>query len=282
MIKRRSDILLNWLPYFFLILGFKIDAYSAERAFIPSSMNQDEIEVFYTKPVDPGPHPALLLIHPEQEAPKIGGELFEKNGQLDFWSKKGYVAIAISQPGYGHSKGKPDFCGPRTQQAVIDVIKYFRSQGYVIPKNFFVYGGSRGAVVASMIATHGLGLRGVILKSGVYDFFSWIDSRSWFDPIKLTMIWEIGFLNDDKLKERSAFYQADKIKIPTLLIHGKGDDRSPISGVEAFANKIISSGGKAELIKLDSGHIIPMTQINGIIEQFMKTNEKKSPEFITM
>lgn len=270
--------LLNYSVLIFLILGWTAKTLAVEKVFIPSSMGQQAIEVYFTKPSQAGPRPALLLVHPEQDSPKIGGEMFVKTGQLDFWAEKGYVAMAASQPGYGQSGGKPDFCGPRTQQAIIDVIGYFRKQNFVNPKLFFVYGGSRGAVVASMVATHDLDLRGVILKSGIYDFISWIDSRSWFDPIRLTMVWEIGFLNEFRLRERSAFYQADKIKVPVLVIHGIGDDRAPIGGAESFTNKIISFGGRADLIKVDSGHVIPMTQVNDTIEQFMKRNGDSVPE----
>jgi phosphoglycolate phosphatase-like HAD superfamily hydrolase len=37
------------------------------------------------------------------------------------------------------------------------------------------------------------------------------------DPIKLSMIWEIGWPSEEKLKLRSSFYDADKIKAPLAV-----------------------------------------------------------------
>lgn len=74
-----------------LLIGYNSDVLASFQELVHSSSNHSDIEVFYSKPEAPGSHPALLLIHPEQESPKIGGEMFVKNGQLDFWAQKGYV-----------------------------------------------------------------------------------------------------------------------------------------------------------------------------------------------
>ena len=147
---------------------------------------------------------------------------------------------------------------------------HFQSVAGVDRHRMFVYRGSRGAVVASMVATNGLSLSGVILKSGVYDFVEWLRSRPWYDGIKLTMIWELGWLSEEKLKERSAVYSADKIKAPVLIIHGSHDDRAPLDIAEKFASKINGAGGNAKLIKVESEHIIPMPQVVGYMDEFMK------------
>lgn len=43
-----------------------------------------------------------------------GGESYVKVGRLGMMAARGYVAAAVSQPGYGNSDGPPDFCGPFT------------------------------------------------------------------------------------------------------------------------------------------------------------------------
>jgi hypothetical protein len=76
------------------------------------------IELFWTKPEGNGPFPAILYIHGHQETVRNGGQTFVESGRLGTMASRGYVAAAVSQPGYGNSSGPPDFCGPVTQSAV--------------------------------------------------------------------------------------------------------------------------------------------------------------------
>jgi dipeptidyl aminopeptidase/acylaminoacyl peptidase len=265
-------LLKNFASIFvFVLLSLsRVHATPATKEFIKSSLNDEKIEFFLEMPSGKGPFPVLLMIHPDQDSPKLGGEMFVKFGQLDFWTNKGFVTVAISQPGYGGSKGDADFCGPKTQQDTLDLINHLRTISEVNPKRIFIYGGSRGAVIASMIATKNIDLSGIVLKSGVYDFVEWSNSRPWYDGIKLDMLWEIGWLNEEKLKDRSAYYLAEKIKTPALVIHGSRDDRAPSELAEKFVRKINVSGGSAQFIKIESEHVIPMPKINGLMEEFFK------------
>jgi dipeptidyl aminopeptidase/acylaminoacyl peptidase len=242
-----------------------------QHEFLIASSSQEKIEFYWSKPQGPGPSPLLLLIHPDQDSPKIGGAMFVKSGQLQFWADHGFVAAAISQPGYGSSDGDADFCGPRTQKATLALLIHLQSLKPVDASKVFVYGGSRGAVVAGMLATlQPPGLRGVILKSGVYDFASWWRSRPWYDLIKLTLFWEIGWPTESKLKERSAFYAADRIKAPLLIIHGTEDKSASYTAAEQFSERVRASGGQPQFVSLASGHVIPMPQINGLMESFIR------------
>ena len=84
---------------------------------------------------------------------------------------RGYVAAAVSQPGYGKSDGPPDYCGPFTQDAVQAAVEFLRRQTFIDPTRIALYGYSRGAIVASMVATK---VAAVVLGAGAYDFFSWL------------------------------------------------------------------------------------------------------------
>lgn len=234
----------------------------------------ESIEVYWAKPKGTGPFPLLMLLHPEQESPKLGGKVFVESGQVEYWTGKGYIVVAPSQPGYGESLGAPDFCGEKTQNAVRRALEYFKSKPEVNARQLFLYGGSRGAVVASMIATKNIPLAGIILKSGVYDFIEWSKRISWYNGIKLTMLWEVGWLSEEKLKSRSAIYLADRIKAPLLVVHGSQDDRAPIKGALKFAKSVNDAGGKARVVAIESQHIIPMPQISGAMEEFMKSIRK--------
>lgn len=237
-----------------------------------------KIEFYWDAPADQKQHPVLFFLHPDQDD-NIGAEMFIKIGSIDYWVKKGFIAVAISQPGYGKTEGKADFCGPGTQEAVIKVIQHFQKLPQV--KESFIYGGSRGAVVASNVAAAGIPLDGVVLKSGVYDFVEWSKTRPLTCMIKMDMRMEIGFLTDEKLKERSAIYKVKSIKSPLLIIHGSKDDRSPSALAEAFSKKINEQGGSSEFVLMDSEHVIPMSKIYPLMEDFfnkqfvLESNGKK-------
>lgn len=100
-------------------------------------------------------------------------------------------------------------------------------------------------------------------------FVQWAKLRPWYDPIKLTMLWEIGWLSEAKLKERSAIYLSDQIKSPILIIHGTQDDRAPIALAEQFNEAINRAKGHSELVKIESEHIIPMSKIDELMTSFM-------------
>jgi len=242
-----------------------------KHEFISQAENSAKIEIFWSKPTNKGKYPLLILVHPHQSWPdKVGGKVFINNNFIKKWSDKGYVVAALSQPGYGESDGSSDFCGERSQQAVIETINFFKKKPFVMSDKVFLYGGSRGAVVSSMVATKQSGLAGVILKSGVYDFIKAYKSYSWFNSIKLSMLWEIGWPSEEKLKSRSAFYFADQIKIPLLVIHGTEDDRADIESAKEFVSKINAAGGQAEFLSVKSEHIIPTTVIEPYMEDFFK------------
>ena len=77
-----------------------------ERTFLQHRQNiSKKIEVFWTKPREPGPWPAILFIHGHQEQPRNGGEAFVTAGRLGIMASQGYGAASLSQPGYGHSDG---------------------------------------------------------------------------------------------------------------------------------------------------------------------------------
>ena len=144
------------------------------RELLPHSNDKNKkVEIFWTKPTGDGPFPAVLLIHGHQEQIKNGGEAFVRTGRLGAIASQGYIAAAFSQPGYGNSDGPPDYCGPFTQDAVMVALEFLRKQPFVRPDKVALYGYSRGAIVASMVATKDNKLASVVLGAGAYDFFSW-------------------------------------------------------------------------------------------------------------
>ena len=125
----------------------------AQTLSIPHPDNPGKkVEYFLERPQGSGPWPAIIFLHGHQDWPTAGGKDFVKWGVLDEFAGRGYLAVAISQPGYGNSSGPADFCGPFTQHAVAAVIAKLRSDGYVKGNKIVIQGVSRGALVAGLVA----------------------------------------------------------------------------------------------------------------------------------
>jgi dipeptidyl aminopeptidase/acylaminoacyl peptidase len=231
-----------------------------------------KIELFWTKPAGDGPYPAVLLIHGHQEQVRNGGESFVRTGRLGILARQGYVAASLSQPGYGNSDGPPDYCGPFTQDAVLVAMDFLRKQAFVRPNKVALYGYSRGAIVASMVATKDQKLAAVALGAGAYDFFSWYPTP--MRGIDANIRQEAG-TSAEAFRTRSAIYHVDKIKAPILLLHGTQDERIPVRQAEAFSEKLRATGVTVKMkIFPNATHSIPIdeqySEIYPFLEEFLR------------
>lgn len=212
------------------------------------------IEFFWAKPKGEGPWPVLIYIHGHQIDARNGGMQYVKRGRVRGASNRDYVGVALSQPGYGNSDGPPDYGGPFSQNAVIETIRWLRKQNFVKPDKIALYGVSRGAIVASMVATKVPDLAAVVLVAGIYDFNKgYPTGRSGLDNnIEI----ESGTSNA-AFADRSAMMHTEKIKSPVLLLHGENDDRFSAHYVREFGEKLKITNSEVEIeIIPDAGHDI--------------------------
>jgi len=109
----------------------------ADRARVtPASLGHNQVSpAVLGKAGGHGPFPAILFIHGYQDPPRPGASVYARAGRLGQMAKRGYVAAALSQPGYGNSGGPPDFCRPFTQQAALVALDFLRRQTLVRRQN---------------------------------------------------------------------------------------------------------------------------------------------------
>ena len=245
--------------------------WSIHRELLPYSQDHSKaIELFWTKPEGKGPFPAVLLIHGHQESQRNGGAAYVLTGRLGIMARRGYVAAAVSQPGYGNS-GPPDYCGPYTQQATLVAIDFLRRQPFVKPDKVALFGYSRGAIVAAMVATLDPRLAAVVLGAGAYDFSTW---RPTLPGISRNLFAEAGTLTE-AFMARSAIYHVQQIRAPVLLLHGTADERIPVQQAEAFAEKLRGAGVRYALKEFPGApHGIPIDdqyrEVYPLLDEFLR------------
>jgi pimeloyl-ACP methyl ester carboxylesterase len=231
------------------------------------------VEAFLERPPGHGPWPAVVLLHGYQAAPSAGGRDFVNYGVLDKLAKRGYLAVAVSQPGFGDSSGPPDFCGPFTQHAVLGVIAKLTAEGEI--SKVVIEGVSRGAVVAGLIAARpdaiAVPLAGVVLISGLYDFEQFAANAKSSDAkdIVKSVIEETGG-GSEALKSRSLLDIVRSVKTPMLIMNGAEDDRTDSGQARVLANRLVSQGVAARAIIYPGyGHQIPVEVRDKEIDPFI-------------
>lgn len=230
------------------------------------------VEYFLEKPKGDGPWPTIVLLHGHQEWPRAGGKDFVRWGMLDEFANRGYLAVSVSQPGYGGSTGQRDFCGPFTQHAVAAVIAKLHAEGYVKDNRVLIQGVSRGALVAGMVAAHDASIRGIVLISGLYDLPEYARHAKSAMAVSIvdSMKSETGG-TAEALKARSLLYYAQDIKAETLILNGGKDDRTDPDQARHVAEIINSHGGHARAIVYpEYGHQIPVEVRGKDIDSFIE------------
>jgi dipeptidyl aminopeptidase/acylaminoacyl peptidase len=231
-----------------------------------------KIEYFAMKPNGTGPWPTLIFLHGHQDAmSRIGGRAFVDWGVLERYSKRGFLAVSISLPGYAGSSGPEDFAGPFSQHAVQAVVAKLKVQKIADPKRILIEGISLGAVTGALVAAHDRDLAGLVLISGLYDLPSYFSAPK--TPaaigIKLNMMKQTGG-SLEALRSRSALFVASDIKANVLILNGAKDDRTDPVQAQRFADAIVASGGHATAhIFSDFGHQIPVKARDPEIDAFV-------------
>lgn len=178
------------------------------------------IEAIAIFPLAAGKYPGLLLL------PGFEGTAKTMLGMGSFFAGQGFACLGVTPPGFGKSEGKRDFMGPASIAAFAAGFRKFRHEPYVDSTKMGIFGYSRGAMAASLLAPKlGGEVKAAVLGAGVYDFKRAYDETK-LDGIRENMKAETG-MTEAAIKERSAILHMQKLKCPVLILHGENDANAP-------------------------------------------------------
>jgi len=252
----------------------QVEAGVMQHQFLPHPSDPDKkIEVYWMKPQGTGPWPLMVYAHGHQPGGIRPGAAVS-GGWLQKMTKSGALAVAISTPGYGQSDGPPDFSGPCTQTAVREIIRIFRGRPDVQGDRVALYGQSRGAIVAGMVATQDP-LSALVLDVGIYDLkMSYEAMRSSTDEMYRAIAENIAKeagTSDQAFRQRSVLPIADRIGAPTLILTAEHDHPTSENQARRLADALTKRGVPVKFVDFPGqGHMIPRPLLNREVDPFLK------------
>ena len=244
------------------------------------SNSSRNVEIYWAEPAAKTPWPVVIYLHGNQEAFDNGGRTFHEWGVLESARDLGFLAVGVSLPGFGQSSGPRDFCGPDSQQAVHDVIRFLRHREDVREEKIALVGVSRGATVAAKVGEQVAGLAGIVLISGVYEmgevYHHWKADIETPEALALAAEFEHESVMADAgpldvtVRERSVL-PVPQIQVPVLVLQGARDPLTLPLQAEELVRRLQSRGVDARaVIYPEAGHRIPAEARQREIEPFLK------------
>jgi dipeptidyl aminopeptidase/acylaminoacyl peptidase len=168
------------------------------------------------------------------------------HGFYDFVSN-GFVVIGSQYRGNDGGEGHEEFGGADVHD-VLNLIPLAKSLGYVDMSNVFMFGESRGGMMAYLALTNNMPVNAVATIGGAVDLITGGKERSRMVTNYQELIPDFSKRSEESLRERSVIYWPEKINTPLLLIQGNADWRGNPSHTLTLAQKLQGLGKAYELI----------------------------------
>jgi dipeptidyl aminopeptidase/acylaminoacyl peptidase len=225
--------------------------------------NGRRVEAISFQPAGGGASPALMLI------PGYQRSATDYIGLGAMFAKEGFACVAVTQPGFGKSQGAPDFVGPQTIRALIAGFDKFKREPYVDAGRLGIFGYSRGAMAASLLAVRLKDVRAAVFGGGIYDFKRAYDEIK-DEGIRQNMVREAG-LSEKAIRERSSVLQMKKLRGSVLILHGEKDENAPLGQALLLRDKLAALKKDFEIkIFPDKGHGLGMQDVLSSSLDFFK------------
>jgi dipeptidyl aminopeptidase/acylaminoacyl peptidase len=166
---------------------------------------------------------------------------------LIHWAQQGYVVVA---PQYRQADGGEgtDEMGGADVDDVLALLPLVKSLPNVDPAELFVYGVSRGGMMAYQALRRGLPARAAVIHSGLADVDATLKERPEFEAMYREMIPNYTQDRAAAIARRSAVQWVAELKVPLLILAGSADWRVSASQALHVAETLQAAGREYGLI----------------------------------
>jgi dipeptidyl aminopeptidase/acylaminoacyl peptidase len=176
-------------------------------------------------------------------------------------AKAGFVVVAPLYRGSLGAEGKDELGGGDLLD-LMNVTKLLAHLPYADTRNVFLYGESRGGVMAFMAARDGFPANAVATFGAFTDLDAYIRSAGPQLEALSRQIWpDIETRRDEIMRRRSAVSWPEKLRVPVLLMHGGADKSVDPVHSKRLAERVRAAGGAVELVVFDGdNHVLRANQ----------------------
>ena len=139
------------------------DAYAGGTSRFVFQTSGSSAEAYLTRPAGLGPFPLMILLHGHTLGP-IGAESVLSEAEA-FASDLCYAGLSVSLPGYGATEVPPGTDPKITLNVVLDAVSLVKRLPWIDSTQLYVYGFSRGAFFAALLANRLEEIEGIVLHS---------------------------------------------------------------------------------------------------------------------
>jgi dipeptidyl aminopeptidase/acylaminoacyl peptidase len=221
-------------------------------------------EAYLTRPAGPGPFPLIILLH-SHTIGFIGAGSIVPEAEA-FASDLCYAGLAVSLPGYGATEVPPGIDPNITLNVVLDAVSLVKKLPWIDSKRFYLYGFSRGAFFAALLANRLEGIEGIVLHSGAYDLNRLYQETPWIRSL-------LNPNGERNPKLISILPEVPTWYAPTLILHGGKD--SVVSVQQAILLRDSLEAAKKPyrfVLYPDNGHRLPPEDVRKKATAFLEEN----------
>jgi len=246
----------------------------AVEAFRFPSFDGLPIEAFLTKPagLEPGSaakHPLIVMMHGGPH----GEQGPEFNAKAQVYAAHGWAALMVNyrgSTGYGQKLTDAIFAdqdGGEAKDVLAGVDAALKKYAWLDGSRMGLEGGSYGGQLTNWIITQTDRFKAAIPAAGISNLVTQNYLSYYHDYLAV----EYGAFPHqngviDKLWERSAIRYANKVRTPTMFVHGENDNDVPIEEAEQFYIALKDVGVETIMIRYpreghgvrETGHVVDM------------------------
>jgi dienelactone hydrolase len=176
----------------------------------------------------------------------IGPENYNYFYEMHRYASEGFVVLASQYRGTDGSEGRDEAGGLDTND-VMNLFPLARSLGYVDMDKLFMWGYSRGAIMALQAVRRGAPLRAVAVVGAPADTTREQNNPNFIRFARATFP-DFDARKEEHLKSRSAFFWADQLNVPLLILQGGVDQSVNPAQAMVLGQKLQELGKLYELV----------------------------------